>query len=284
VGPSFPFYASDWMASVLEMTLEERGAYITLLAWSWDNGPVPKNEQKIARILSVSGSKSRRVFAAIVDRFLLTPEGYVSERLELVRAEKAAFLDAKSRGGKAGMAKRWGTPADNTVTSVLSENGYQKDNLPSPIPSPSPIPKRSSGADRPQISSSRTPETTLAVVPRGGWNRGVMGNGHMRCDPSTFDACGRGVCIPAFLTSQWRQQIGHGADADETLKAFVRDALASVRSGPIGDDPLVFWRAMWTARHGSQAPRPSHDKGSRTFDAVEQAILEERIAREVARG
>jgi uncharacterized protein YdaU (DUF1376 family) len=41
--PWFPFYPSDFLASpkVRRMTLEERGAYITLLCDQWNDGPIP---------------------------------------------------------------------------------------------------------------------------------------------------------------------------------------------------------------------------------------------------
>ena len=79
-------------------------------------------------------------------------------------------------------------------------------------------------------------------------------------------ACARGVCIPAFLGRQWeaqtREQPGY-------IAAFVAEALANT-SGPVGDDPLAWWREQWRAKHGSaKAQSPS---GADAFAQVRAAM------------
>lgn len=78
---------------------------------------------------------------------------------------------------------------------------------------------------------------------------------HLRCNPLAAAACGRGICVPAFLVAQWSQQFGDDlAAAAVEVRAAVLDGLAVLRDGPVGDDPLKFWRGIWQSRHGSQAP------------------------------
>jgi len=43
--PAFQFYAQDFLTGVMDMTMEERGLYITLLARQWslfDQNGIPK--------------------------------------------------------------------------------------------------------------------------------------------------------------------------------------------------------------------------------------------------
>lgn len=88
---------------------------------------------------------------------------------------------------------------------------------------------------------------------------------HHRCDPDAAEACGRGLCIPAFLVGQWRQQCGLESPALTTasIQDFIRATLERLPPGPIGDDPLHFWRAAWNAAHGSHAPAERKRSGGR---------------------
>jgi len=79
---------------------------------------------------------------------------------------------------------------------------------------------------------------------------------HGKCYPST--ACARGLCIPRFLGQQWRDQ----SDVVK-VQAFIEAALKTV-TGPVGDDPLVWWREQWRQAHGSSV---ATTKGLRTVAA-----------------
>ena len=80
---------------------------------------------------------------------------------------------------------------------------------------------------------------------------------HGKCYPST--ACARGLCIPRFLGQQWRDQ----SDDAVQVQAFIEAALQTV-TGPVGDDPLTWWREQWRQAHGSSV---ATTKGLRTVAA-----------------
>lgn len=70
--PYFPFYPGDWLSdpNVQQLTLEESGAYITLLAYIWRNGHdcrIPDDNQFIARVLHISGRKWSSLRKVLVD-------------------------------------------------------------------------------------------------------------------------------------------------------------------------------------------------------------------------
>ncbi len=106
--PAFQFYASDWAHSVSSMTLEERGAYITLLAWSWEHGPVPNDMKRIAAILGTHVGHARRVFREVEKRWHISAEHgqYVNNRLERIRTEREHFIAVQSAKGKASAESR----------------------------------------------------------------------------------------------------------------------------------------------------------------------------------
>jgi uncharacterized protein YdaU (DUF1376 family) len=90
------------------MTLEERGAYITLLAWSWEHGPVPNDLKRIAAILGTHVGSARRLWAEVCKRWTLNDKNeWRNRRLEKIRESQAAFSAVQSEKGKAGAAKRW---------------------------------------------------------------------------------------------------------------------------------------------------------------------------------
>lgn len=68
---------------------------------------------------------------------------------------------------------------------------------------------------------------------------------HMKCYQS--EACAVGLCVPGFLGAQWQAQLSGDTRA---VVAFISEALEHV-NGPVGDDPLPWWRAQWKAKHGS---------------------------------
>ena len=138
--PSFQFYPRDWLASssVRRMTLAERGAYIDLLAYAWQDGGFPDDDAEIARMLQVSTSVWRKLARRVRPRFEVQDGRLINARLECVRAEQAAYRERRANAGRSGAAKRWRNsgPDDdgNTTTEPLIEESTAID-LPSSLPS-----------------------------------------------------------------------------------------------------------------------------------------------------
>lgn len=92
---------------------------------------------------------------------------------------------------------------------------------------------------------------------------------HRACYGSgVLPSCARGICIPAFLGNQWLDQLKDDPVSVETVARFVASALHGIPAGPIGDEPLKFWRAQWQAAHGTMAPANGPiSKGEKTMQA-----------------
>jgi uncharacterized protein YdaU (DUF1376 family) len=105
--PAFQFYVKNWISSTKTMSLEDKGAHVEMMAWSWDNGPLPTSESKRARLLGLTLSAFRRVWAEIGDKWVPIDTGFVNLRLEQQRAELEARRVEQSNRGKKGADNRW---------------------------------------------------------------------------------------------------------------------------------------------------------------------------------
>jgi uncharacterized protein YdaU (DUF1376 family) len=108
--PAFQFYPTDFIsdAPVMAMTLEERGAYITLLCIAWTENGIPADHTKLARVLHLSTARFKRVWSAVEGCWESDGNGrLISPRMEKVRAEAKAKSNAASQAGKAGAKARW---------------------------------------------------------------------------------------------------------------------------------------------------------------------------------
>jgi hypothetical protein len=141
------------------------------------------------------------------------------------------------------------------------------------------------GADR--AREAKPPTADLAV-----WNpngraahtpNSLAANRHLRCHPAGMAACQRGICIPAFLVQQWHSQLdpdqASPANAEQAVRTFIAAVLSGLSPGPIGDDPLKFWRAQWEHAHGAQAPAAKSGK----LSAVKETQANAKIALEALR-
>jgi len=109
--PAFQFYPLDFLGDrhVLAMTLEARGAYITLLCICWRDHFLPLNPRLLAQIVGVPAATFQaRLWPQLLPCFTWTEHGYQQKRIERERLKQTTFREAKSRAGQLGNAKRWG--------------------------------------------------------------------------------------------------------------------------------------------------------------------------------
>lgn len=103
--PAFQWYASDALTDgeFAEMTFEERGAFITLLSYSWLNGGLPEDPERVRRILRATSDEFARFWPAISRCFRHFDGRLVNRRLERERAAQAENRAAR----KAAADQRW---------------------------------------------------------------------------------------------------------------------------------------------------------------------------------
>lgn len=102
----FAFYPTDWSMDehVMLMTMEERGVYITLLCYAWQNGGLPTECDRIARALQMDAEQVQRMFDGPLGQCWVEVNGrLVNPRMQR-EADVAKTRSAKSR---AAAQARW---------------------------------------------------------------------------------------------------------------------------------------------------------------------------------
>jgi len=104
--PAFQFYVKDWLTGTRRLSWAAKGAYIDLLAWSWDNGPLPLRTKEIARVIGAVANEFAKLWRELVRHWVRTPLGYVNQRLELERRKQKAFRKLQAAKGRASAEAR----------------------------------------------------------------------------------------------------------------------------------------------------------------------------------
>ncbi len=278
-GPAFLLFARDFYAGTSDLTAEEVGIYLRGLLWSWDNGPLPLEEGRRARACLCTLKQLRRCWPAISQSWLTGIDGYSNQRLEKTRAEQIEYRSKQAKHGQKGAIARWGSPSTpdgvahsnedgvSMALQILNQNTIRKD------------PK--SSEDPKQILNGKThahPERARAETIEPKWTHGqtrsrpgLVGS-HVRCFHAPA-ACARGACVPGFLGQQWTQQLADTVDPLDYIAGIVAQAIHELPAGPLGDDPITYWRAVWSAKHGSQAPaKATNGRGNESAAAMARVI------------
>ncbi len=101
--PAFQFYAADFLLGTMSLSLIERGAYITLLAYQWDHGTVPDDAHARQRILGCLPREADEVWKVIREKFVQgTDSGWRNARLERERQKQERFRLKQSQNGHQG--------------------------------------------------------------------------------------------------------------------------------------------------------------------------------------
>ena len=93
--PAFLFYPKDFLTGITDLTMEERGQYITLLCLQHQKGAI---SEKLIQ-LTFNGNISNDV----LNKFIKSDEGYFNERLKLEKEKRAKHSKRQSENAK----KRW---------------------------------------------------------------------------------------------------------------------------------------------------------------------------------
>jgi len=139
--PAFQFYAADFLIGTFDMTAEQVGVYIRLLAFSWDKGPLPKDTRTLASMAGLTPKKFQKAWEKVQEKWTETDAGWVNDRLEVQRKARDKFSQKQAENGKKGAAKRWARhshrhdvaiakrcPKDSSsVFSLLSSEDQERD-------------------------------------------------------------------------------------------------------------------------------------------------------------
>ncbi len=136
-----PMYWADYFADTGELSVIEHGAYLLLIGHYWRKGPLPDDDERLARIARCTPSEWRRVRPAVAGFFTVADGVWTHSRIER-EWERAANITAKrAAAGRASAEQRKGhqNPQQTVNTCSTHVDGVlQQNGRPSPSPSPSP--------------------------------------------------------------------------------------------------------------------------------------------------
>lgn len=96
--PAVLFYTSDFLTGVMDMSMEERGMYITLLCYQHQKGHI---EEKTIRFLL--GYAKDNLPDVIMKHFKIDNEGkYYNERMDLEKEKRSKFVETRRENGSKG--------------------------------------------------------------------------------------------------------------------------------------------------------------------------------------
>jgi len=124
-----PLYVSDYLADTGHLSTLEHGAYLLLIMHYWQNGSLPTDEKKLARITRMRLELWRKLAPQLKDFF---DDSWRHERIERELSEASDILSKRSKAGKAGASGRWGKRNADAMANA------SKCQIPSPTPSPLP--------------------------------------------------------------------------------------------------------------------------------------------------
>ncbi len=126
--PAVLFYTSDFLTGVIDMTMEERGQYITLLCYQHQKGHISIETIRLLVGYSVSDK--------VMQHFKIDKDGnYYNSRMDIEKEKRAVFTESRRINGlKGGRPKKeknkpLGKPTKNLVDNHMGNHmGNENDN------------------------------------------------------------------------------------------------------------------------------------------------------------
>lgn len=286
-GPAFQLYAKDFYAGTAHFSGAELGAYIRGLTWSWDNGPLPADHARIARIFLVDQREFRKVWPVVSEKWDLGDNGYTNARLEEVRQEQVDYRHNRSDNGRIGAKKRWAkkpktdsTANGSAIAQPMAQPSVSQWQNDSPPPAP-PTPEdqnhlRVEGGQA--YATEIKPSPTLAPHKSYGRN----GNHATNLMPGNYEhgscgyppACTIGVCVKRTQHQEFTSRLsvtdGRGPNG-WTLTEFYAATVAEWRATRVpGGKCYAIWDTRFEAWIGSE-PKPRAGKETLGVRAIRAA-------------
>tara|TARA_R110002020_G_scaffold387783_1_gene598537 strand:+ start:134 stop:568 length:435 start_codon:yes stop_codon:yes gene_type:complete len=104
----FPFYPAYWLADTSVLTLEERGAYITLISTMYLQEDCSVFKRHLQNILGIQDKrKFERIMKNIYPLLIDNGEKITQKRIKIIKDKVQDIITKKSEGGKKAMQRRW---------------------------------------------------------------------------------------------------------------------------------------------------------------------------------
>lgn len=254
--PAFQFYPKDFLTSstVRLMSMEARGAYITLLALSWLDGALPTSIDDLAKLAGCSARTFKKIWPNIASAFTLTDAGYVNLRLEKEREKQRDGAATFAKRGRKGADARWLKHPPSIASVPTPDNA-----------SATPQALLGDGFSI-AIADRKEEKNAQARVSRSfGAAAGMLPRDHLShaaCSPNFA------WCVPEAVHVKLASKLApkHGGDvaaSKDALVAWYPTVWATLPEGTVLGDAWKFWTPRFDAAFASMVPvaPPSRPRG-----------------------
>ena len=108
--PAFLFYSKDWLEGTAEMTPDEKGVYVDLLAHQHQKGSLPPETKRLAKLAGISESEFLLIWKDLATKFLPNGSGrLVNRKLNGIVSER--------------QDKGWRNKIIGTLASIIRYSG-----------------------------------------------------------------------------------------------------------------------------------------------------------------
>jgi len=87
--PAFLFYSKDWISGTSEMLPDEKGIYIDLLCYQHQNGNLPTDTKRLAKIVGISHDEFIKLWEVVSLKFVNEDERLINLKLQSVMFDRA---------------------------------------------------------------------------------------------------------------------------------------------------------------------------------------------------
>ena len=156
--PWMPLYVADYLADTGYLSTIEHGAYLLLIMHYWQNGALPADETKLARICRLVPREWATVRETLADFF---EPGWRHARIERELCSAREAYERRAKAGRKGGAAS-GKPKPGSSNASASEGSNAEASGPSNAEAP---PKQSQSQSHLQKDPSRRGEVSRGETP-----------------------------------------------------------------------------------------------------------------------
>lgn len=98
--PAFLFYSKDWLEGTAEMTPDEKGVYIDLLAHQHQKGSLPADTKRLAKMVGLSEDEFLQKWALLKNKFNRSDDRLVNRKLSEITTERLSKSHTNRITGK----------------------------------------------------------------------------------------------------------------------------------------------------------------------------------------
>lgn len=146
--PWMPLYIAEYLADTGHLSAAEHGAYMLLIMHYWQNGSLPVDDRKLARICRMTDAEWDDTKPTLAEFF---DDGWQHGRIEQELDTAQQTIAKRSAAGKAGASARYRTRMANAKQTNA------------PLPIPEPLPEEAAQQDAPRAKEKAKPLPPIPV-------------------------------------------------------------------------------------------------------------------------